>query len=93
MVIGIVAEWNPFHEGHAGLIQKARAALPGAPVVCAMSGAFVQRGEPAIFDKWSRARWAVLGGVDLAVELPAICVLQSADRFAAAGVHVQEVQA
>lgn len=88
MVVGIVAEWNPFHEGHAGLIQKARAILPGAPVVCAMSGTFVQRGEPAIFDKWSRARWAVLGGVDLAVELPALCVLQSADRFAAAGVHL-----
>lgn len=88
MVIGIVAEWNPFHEGHAGLIRKARAALPGAPVVCVMSGAFVQRGEPAIFDKWSRARWAVLGGVDLAVELPVLCVLQSADRFAAFGVQL-----
>lgn len=86
MVIGIVAEWNPFHKGHAYLVQEARKQLPDAPVVCAMSGAFVQRGEPAIFDKWIRARWAILGGVDLAVELPAISMLQSADRFAAAGV-------
>lgn len=88
MVIGIVAEWNPFHEGHAYLIHKAKELVPGAPVICAMSGAFVQRGEPAIFDKWSRARWAVQNGVDIAVELPVLSVLQSADKFSEAGVEL-----
>lgn len=86
MVIGIVAEWNPFHEGHRALISEIRKRHPDAAIVCAMSGAFVQRGEPALFDKWSRARWAVLCGADLVVELPAVSVLQSADRFAEAGV-------
>ena len=86
MYIGITAEWNPFHEGHARLIASLREAYPDAPVACAMSGAFVQRGEPAIVDKWSRAVWAVRSGLSLAVELPAACVLQSADRFAEAGV-------
>lgn len=88
MVIGIVAEWNPFHEGHAYLVREARKTVPGAPVICAMSGAFVQRGEPAIFDKWLRAHWAVQNGVDLAVELPTLSVLQSADKFSAAGVRL-----
>lgn len=86
MYIGIVAEWNPFHEGHARLLAAVRARHPGVPAACAMSGAFVQRGEPALFDKWSRAAWAVQSGVSIAVELPAACVLQSADRFAEAGV-------
>lgn len=86
MYIGIIAEWNPFHEGHRHLIRTARSLCGDAPVACAMSGAFVQRGEPAVFDKWSRARWAVRCGVSLAAELPAASVLQSADRFASAGV-------
>lgn len=86
MYIGIVAEWNPFHEGHARLLAAIREAHPGIPMACTMSGAFVQRGEPALFDKWSRAAWAVESGVSLAVELPAACVLQSADRFAEAGI-------
>lgn len=88
MVIGIVAEWNPFHEGHAYLVRKAKAFVPGAPIICAMSGAFVQRGEPAIFDKWTRALWAVQNGVDIAVELPVLSVLQSADKFSDAGVRL-----
>lgn len=85
MYIGITAEWNPFHQGHEKLIRTLKADFPDAAIACAMSGAFVQRGEPAIFEKWDRAVWAVLAGVDLAVELPAVCVLQSADRFAEAG--------
>lgn len=88
MYIGIVAEWNPFHEGHAFLLQKLRGSYGNVPIVSVQSGAFVQRGEPALFDKWSRAAWSVQSGVDLAVELPAVCVLQSADRFAAAGAQL-----
>ena len=88
MYIGIVAEWNPFHEGHAYLVRTLRGTYGNVPVAAVQSGAFVQRGEPALFDKWSRAAWSVESGVDLAIELPAVCVLQSADRFAAAGAQL-----
>ncbi len=86
--IGIVAEWNPFHCGHLHLVQTLRETYPDAALVSVMSGSFVQRGEPAIFDKWIRAKWAVRSGVDVIVELPTRCVLQSADRFAEAGVRL-----
>ena len=83
--IGIVAEWNPFHVGHQKLVQTLKETYPEAAIVSVMSGSFVQRGEPAIFDKWTRAKWATQAGVDLAFELPTRLVLQSADQFAAAG--------
>ena len=83
--IGIVAEWNPFHTGHHKLIQTLKKAYPTASVISVMSGSFVQRGEPAIFDKWIRAKWAAEAGIDLVIELPTRLVLQSADRFATAG--------
>ncbi len=57
--IGIIAEFDPFHRGHAHLIAQAKAALPGAPVVCAMSGPFTQRGEAAIVSKYARAEMAL----------------------------------
>ncbi len=83
--IGIVAEWNPFHLGHQKLVQALKETYPAAALISVMSGSFVQRGEPAVFDKWLRAKWAVLAGVDCVVELPTRLVLQSADHFAAAG--------
>ena len=58
-VIGITAEWNPFHSGHAVMIKEIRKSFPDARIISAMSGSFVQRGEPAIFDKWSRASWSI----------------------------------
>ncbi|MEG0373136.1 MAG: nucleotidyltransferase family protein, partial [Enterococcus sp.] len=79
---GIVVEYNPFHNGHKYHAQKARE-LSGADVVVAvMSGNFLQRGEPAITDKWSRAEAALKNGVDLVVELPFAWAVQSADYFA-----------
>ncbi|MEG2644735.1 MAG: nucleotidyltransferase [Enterococcus sp.] len=79
---GIVVEYNPFHNGHKYHAQKARE-LSGADVVVAvMSGNFLQRGEPAIVDKWSRAQAALENGVDLVVELPFAWAVQSADYFA-----------
>ena len=84
-VAGIVAEYNPFHRGHLYHIQKTREA--GAThVVAVMSGNFVQRGDFALFSKWSRARAAVMGGVDLVLELPAVYSLACAERFARAAV-------
>ena len=79
---GIVVEYNPFHNGHRYHAEKARE-LSGADVVVAvMSGNFLQRGEPAIIDKWTRTKTALQNGVDLVVELPFSWAVQSADYFA-----------
>ena len=88
MYIGITAEWNPFHSGHAHMLRSLKNLFPDAPIISAMSGSFVQRGEPAIFDKWTRAKWALMFGVDAVIELPVLCVLQSADKFAASSVSL-----
>ena len=73
-VTGIIAEFNPFHNGHKYLLDHAE----GVKIV-AMSGNFVQRGEPAIVDKWTRAQMALENGADLVVELPFLTAVQSAD--------------
>ncbi|MDR0382010.1 MAG: nucleotidyltransferase family protein [Oscillospiraceae bacterium] len=85
-VAGVIAEYNPFHYGHAHHLARTHAALPGAPVVCVMSGHVTQRGQFALCEKHARARMAVAGGVDLVLELPAACACASAERFARAGV-------
>ncbi|MBR4867540.1 MAG: nucleotidyltransferase family protein, partial [Clostridia bacterium] len=80
-ITGIIAEYNPFHNGHAYQIQTARA--NGAThVVCVMSGNFTQRGDVAVMDKLSRARCALESGADLVLELPAVYALGSAGVFA-----------
>lgn len=82
-VCGIVAEYNPFHSGHAYHIAQSRAVLGAeTAVVCVMSGNFVQRGSPAMFLKHARAEAAVRCGADLALELPLPWALSSAERFA-----------
>lgn len=83
----ILCEYNPFHNGHARHIRTVRGAGADA-VVCIMSGQFVQRGEPAIMDKFARAEAAVLGGADLVIELPHAFAMSAAPRFARAGVHL-----
>jgi predicted nucleotidyltransferase len=86
-ITGVVCEFNPFHKGHEYLLRSLRAR--GAElIVCAMSGSFVQRGEPAIADKYSRAAMAALCGADVVVELPYPFSAASAEYFAAAGVAV-----
>ena len=82
-VTGIIAEFNPFHNGHKYLLDHAE----GIKIV-AMSGNFVQRGEPAIVDKWTRAQMALENGADLVVELPFFTAVQSADYFAAGAVDI-----
>ncbi len=82
-IIGIIAEYNPFHSGHKYQIEESRRRLGEAsPVLCVMSGNWVQRGEPALFDKWLRAQRAVLGGANLVLELPTPWALSSAEGFA-----------
>ena len=82
-VTGIIAEFNPFHNGHKYLLDQAE----GVKIV-AMSGNFVQRGEPAIVDKWIRTQMALENGADLVVELPFLTSVQSADYFAAGAVDI-----
>ncbi len=88
--IGIVAEFNPFHEGHKYLIEQAKADTDADICVVVMSGNFVQRGMPAAFDKWQRAKLAVEQGVNLVVELPAVYAVNSAEFFAKGAVEVLE---
>lgn len=85
-VVGIIAEYNPFHEGHAYQIQKAKKQCGAEFAVVIMNGDFVQRGEPAIFDKYTRTKEALLGGADLIFELPVRFGLSSAGDFAMGGV-------
>lgn len=76
----VICEYNPFHLGHARQLAMIRQQLGGdAAVVCLMSGNYVQRGEPAVFDKRVRARAAVDAGADLVLELPVTAALQSAE--------------
>lgn len=84
-VLGIIAEYNPFHLGHAYHIAQAKEAEAFAGVIAVMSGHFTQRGEAAIFDKWIRAGLALHHGVDLVLELPVAFATRSANYFAAGG--------
>ena len=87
-VVGIVAEYNPFHPGHAFHIRETRRLLGPCAVVAAMSGNWVQRGECAVLDKWSRARSALEGGADLVLELPTVYAMSSAEGFARGAVGI-----
>lgn len=87
-VAGIIAEYNPFHNGHLYQIQEVKKKFPDAPLVVAMSGNFLQRGEPASFDKWTRAEQALANEADLVVEMPVLACVQPADRFAFNGVSI-----
>ncbi len=86
--IGIVAEYNPFHNGHAHHLREAKRLAGNKPIIAAMSGSLVQRGLPALADKWTRAKMAVLGGVDLVLELPTVFTCRSAEFFAAGAVKL-----
>lgn len=81
-VIGIIAEYNPFHKGHAYQIACAREQFGADYVVAVMSGDFVQRGAPAIVDKYTRAEMALRGGADAVFELPSLWATASAEYFA-----------
>ena len=91
MTIGIICEYNPFHKGHLYHIQTAQAlaaqtcaespATHHAPIICVMSGHYVQRGEPAFIDKWTRTRMALAGGASLVLELPTYYSSASAEWF------------
>lgn len=86
---GIICEYDPFHLGHWKQLRLVRKSLgEDAAVVCVMSGNYVQRGLPAMWDKYTRANAAAACGADVVLELPMTCVLQSAEGFARGGVEV-----
>ena len=85
-IVGLITEYNPFHAGHLYHMQQARELIGADYCVVLMSGSFVQRGEPAIFDKYLRTKTALLAGADLVLEIPAAFSTASAHEFAAYGV-------
>ncbi len=87
--VGIIAEYNPFHKGHAYHILETRRRLgEERPIICVMSGSWVQRGECALTDKWTRAALALQGGGDLVLELPLPWAVSSAEGFARGAVEI-----
>ena len=85
----IICEYNPLHLGHALQLRQVRAQLGAdGAIVCLMSGNYVQRGEPAVFDKYTRARAALMCGADVVLELPLTCAIRSAEGFAAGAVEI-----
>ncbi|MDD6043492.1 MAG: nucleotidyltransferase family protein [Eubacteriaceae bacterium] len=88
--LGIIAEFNPFHEGHKYLIDRAMSETGSDVCVAVMSGSFVQRGGPAVADKWTRTMQSIKGGVNLVIELPAVFATASAELFSFGGVKTLE---
>ncbi|XEC97065.1 nucleotidyltransferase [Paenibacillus tarimensis] len=80
--VGIIVEYNPFHNGHLYHLQQSVKITQADAVVAVMSGHFLQRGEPALLDKWMRTEMALLGGCDLVIELPVAYATQAAEWFA-----------
>lgn len=80
--VGMVVEYNPFHNGHLYQLQQAKQDTGADVVVAVMSSSFLQRGEPALLSKWSRAKMALANGVDLVLELPYAYATQKAETFA-----------
>ena len=89
-IAGITAEYNPLHNGHVYHIEETRRRTDCDALVVAMSGDFVQRGEPAILDKWLRAEHALNAGADLVVEIPTLFCLGNASQYASASVRILE---
>lgn len=86
--VGIIAEYNPFHNGHAYHLAQAKLLTGAKTAVIVMSGNFVQRGTPAIFDKWQRAALALEGGADVVYELPFAFAVQPAHLFARGAIQL-----
>ncbi|MGN1175321.1 MAG: nucleotidyltransferase [Roseburia sp.] len=87
-VTGIIAEYNPFHNGHLYQLTEARKKTDADFIIVVMSGDFMQRGTPAIINKWERTRMALSGGADLVLELPCVFATASANMFALGGISL-----
>ena len=87
-ILGIVSEYNPFHNGHAHHLQVSKQLTKTDFTVAVMSGNFVQRGDTALVDTWTRTAMALRAGVDLVIELPTVYALSSAENFADGAVKI-----
>lgn len=87
-VTGIITEYNPFHNGHKFHLEESKKQTKSDGTICIMSGNFVQRGGPAIIDKWKRTEMALSNGVDLIIELPTFYAVSSAEFFAKGAVSI-----
>ena len=87
-VLGIIAEYNPFHNGHLYHIAKSKEETGAQYVVAVISGNFVQRGNTSIVNKWTKARMALLNGADLVIELPTVYSISSAENFAEGAIKI-----
>lgn len=81
-VLGIIAEYNPFHNGHLYHLDKSKKLTDSEACVAIMSGNFTERGDTSVVDKWTKTEMALLNGVDLVIELPTIYAISSAENFA-----------
>ncbi|WHY87974.1 nucleotidyltransferase [Neobacillus novalis] len=86
--VGLIVEYNPFHNGHAHHLKASKEAAKADVVIAVMSGNFLQRGEPALVSKWYRTRMALLNGVDIVIELPYRFAVQKAETFANGAVSI-----
>ncbi len=87
-VLGVITEYNPFHNGHLHHLVESKKITGADYTVCVMSGNFIQRGEPALLNKWARTEMAIKNGIDLVIELPVSYVLQSAESFAHGAIKI-----
>ena len=81
-VLGIVAEYNPFHNGHLYHVETAKQLAKADYTIAIMSGNFTQRGSTSIVNKWTKAQMAIQSGIDLVIELPTVYSVSSAENFA-----------
>ena len=88
--VGIIAEYNPFHNGHQYHLQRSLKETGAEVNIAVISGNFTQRGEPALLDKWTRAEIAVRNGINLVVEMPVLFACNNAGYFARGGVEILE---
>lgn len=88
--VGLVVEYNPFHNGHAYHVEQAKRATDTDIVIAVMSGNFLQRGEPALVDKWQRTKMALRQGVDIVIELPYVYSTAQANDFARGSIYLLE---
>ena len=88
MVIGVIAEYNPFHNGHIYHINKIKKKYPNSLVILVMSGNITERGDISIINKWDKTEIALKYGIDLVVELPFKYASQSADIFAKGAIEI-----
>lgn len=87
-VVGIIAEYNPFHTGHLYHITQAKARACAEIAVCVISGNFVQRGESSLINKWTKTEMALVNGADLVIELPVLYSVSSAENFASGAIKI-----